>query len=277
MTMNIVYGRFTGQPVHPLLRKVIEGVNAKAPLLKFVAADMGADYLTWFDVLHDVETLGKVYISYTRNGTSVAVASENIKKQRGNKDTKVTKNANVAIKTCLEVFRPKPQDKVAYGILRDFNYATQILEMNAREAVTGFLRSGSRALTFGCFLADFQGGALPADIQAAVMAEGLCDKVARHRAMEALRAAVTAKYGVVLAAAPDNAFVMVDLGKPDVTTVVKDTYSLPTNYQEKLAILKIMDPREPVPNVGFKYAAGGDTAHGPSYFLAGGDTVTKSV
>jgi len=273
MTMNISYGRFAGKPVHPLLGAVIKGVNAKAPLLKFVATDADADSITWFNVFHDVEFLGKVYFARARTGKAIIVRSDNIKKQRGDRHAKTTTNTNVAVKTCLEVFKPKPQDKVAAGIVIGFNQAYSLLGTTIRGEVSSFLRHGSRSLSFGCFLAEFQGGALPDDIKDMIQTEKLPEKAARHRALESLRSGIDACRGVVLSAAPDNSFVAVDLSKPYATVVIRDTYALPTNYQEKLAILKIMEKEEPIANVGFKYNSLDTMEFGPSYFLADGDTV----
>lgn len=275
---NVDYGRFVGAQVHPLLAEVIRGVYVKAPTLKFLAKVVDSNNrVAQFDVLDDVAVVGNLHIVYGRTGHSVAIRSDNIKKQRGIKDTKRTTNVKVAIKTCLEAFKSKSQDRMAKAVLSGFDYAMSALNLSTRDAVLASIRHGARGTQIGCFLGEFQGGPLPDNIRDMVATEKLVEKVAAFRAAQTIAAAESSKHGVVLSPAPEGAFVMVDLGKPDAVVVIKDTYALPTNYQEKLAILKIMGKNEPVPNIGFKYDDSDTAQFGLSYFLVGGDVITEGA
>jgi hypothetical protein len=56
---------------------------------------------------------------------------------------------------------------------------------------------------------------------------------------------------------------------------LNSTYDMPQNFQEKLALIKLCEPSQPVENVGVMFKA--DIERDPEatlYYLVGGDTVT---
>lgn len=282
--MNVVYGRYTGTPSHPDLCQVMAGVFVKAPLMKFVAAgaSVSDDWIIKFDVYIDVEKVGALSIYLGRNGKRcIRIESPNIRKERGaNRQAKDTTNVKVAVKTCLEVMKPKDRSKIADDILTHFGYALNRVLVGLRNSVTSPFIANYHAATVMAarFFSGYKpGDPLPADIVSFVESSKLAEHTATFDALASLkRDYVDTKFGAVLSTAPEDSFIMVHLNAPDNYTVVKDTYDLPVNYQEKLAILKIMGPNEPIENVGVKYLSDTSNPKSVCYFLAGGDTIASS-
>ena len=76
-------------------------------------------------------------------------------------------------------------------------------------------------------------------------------------------------YGVCIRTEKDGTITVIDMGDMNVRMETTSTYDLPTNYQEKFAILKIMEYKQPIEHVGVKFEESPDL-----YFLIGGETIT---
>ena len=65
--------------------------------------------------------------------------------------------------------------------------------------------------------------------------------------------------------------------KSEISDIAKvtTTYDLPKNYQEKLALLKLCEPSQPVENIGVKFIEEIENdSNAILYYLVGGETVT---
>jgi hypothetical protein len=78
-----------------------------------------------------------------------------------------------------------------------------------------------------------------------------------------------ANYGICIRIEKDGTLTVVDMNDMNVRMETTSTYDLPANYQEKFAILKIMDYKQPIEHVGVKFEESPDL-----YFLVGGETIT---
>jgi hypothetical protein len=79
-------------------------------------------------------------------------------------------------------------------------------------------------------------------------------------------AAYEANNGIVIKLVHDGVMVVVDLTDKTTVKQLTSTYDLPSEYQEKLAILKIMENNQPIAGVGVKVEY--DSA--PYFFLPAG-------
>jgi hypothetical protein len=89
------------------------------------------------------------------------------------------------------------------------------------------------------------------------------------RIAKAVQHSFASNYGVCIRTEKDGTITVVDMNDMNVRMETTSTYDLPTNYQEKFAILKIMDYKQPIEHVGVKFEESPDL-----YFLVGGETIT---
>lgn len=280
--MNINYGPFQGKPVALLLLEVVSGVFAKAPNLTFVAKSVDSnDNINCFSVYHDTEYVGGINILIKRRSdgaryTTIRVTSENIVRERGEANTKYTENPKVAVKVCLGSFRPTPQGKVADAIFKRAVDMRNVMGYRVNSNLTApWAQSDKITQLIRCVLSFIDGNPVaPASVLKHLEDKKTAEALGHVDAVSHITNCFDTKHGVVLAAARGGAYHMVDLASPEVFKVIKDTYDLPPNYQEKLAILKIMEKMTPIQNVGFKFCD--DAQFGDSFFLAGGDTIPAS-
>jgi hypothetical protein len=89
------------------------------------------------------------------------------------------------------------------------------------------------------------------------------------RIAKAVQHSFASNYGVCIRTEKDGTITVVDMNDMNVRMETTSTYDLPTNYQEKFAILKIMEYKQPIEHVGVKFEESPDL-----YFLIGGETIT---
>lgn len=116
--------------VLPELEFVLDKITMKKPLFTYeatefreVSNDDGSYtiYVRGVEVVCDAERVGE--ITYTngegRNGDpAYLVESLHIRKERGRRNTQVTSDANVAVKTALKYFAPPPMQKVCTDLVK---------------------------------------------------------------------------------------------------------------------------------------------------------------
>jgi hypothetical protein len=280
--MNVDYASHKGCVITPTLLPVIAGVFAKAPNITFVAYSIDANrMIDGFKSYSGGYFLGALCLArkQKKDGGRVAVIrveSGWIKKQRGrNRDAKDTENHRVAVKICLDAFRLPSMSREAKVITDDASSNCYMVHYRAKTAVFGPLR-GEDSIEK---LARFAIASIAESDSVAVERQAVAQLLEVNKITERLPDLDAAKqvvscyrntHGMVLKASYGDAYLAVDLKSPDVVFVVKSSYELPTNYQEKLAILKLMERDTAINNVGIKYEGG---EHGYCFFLTGGDTI----
>jgi len=280
--MNVDYKSYRGCDISPDLLTVLATVFAKSPSVAFVAHRLDANNkIDMFRAYLNGHMVGSLYLvrQTRRNGmrpTVIRVESDSIQKKRGsNRNAKDTESPSVAAKICLQSFKPRPTGVVAHQLLDGANSACGVARYRAKTDLIEGWRQEESVIGLVKFVA-----AVKADPSTPVpqsFAEFLESRKTGER-LDAFYAAdfvhdtFAAKHGLVLSPTYGDMFFAVDLGDPEKVFDVKSTYDLPVNYQEKLAILKIMETDVPVLNVGLKFRYDGN-AFGPSFFLTGGDTI----
>jgi hypothetical protein len=95
--------------------------------------------------------------------------------------------------------------------------------------------------------------------------------------MQSVRESFKSNRGAIVRLERDGSLTKVELkaikDEPTIKSM-SSTYDLPPYYQEKLAMLKICQPQQPVDNVGIKFAKEVKGVVVTDFFLVEGDTVT---
>jgi hypothetical protein len=83
------------------------------------------------------------------------------------------------------------------------------------------------------------------------------------------------KDGVAIRIEMDGTINVVDIATVSMLYEAKSTYDLPSNYQEKITIAKILEHRQPVEHIGVRFDdASQDHPERAYFYLVGGDTFT---
>lgn len=279
--MNVDYASHKGRAITLALFPVITGVFAKAPNITFVAHSLDAhQMIDGFKAYSGGYFVGALYLARKtkRDGTRVTVIrvdSNNIKKQRGsNRNAKDTENHRVAVKICLDAFKSPSMSKEAKAITDDALHNCEMVHYRAKSAVVGPVRSEANIEKLVRFAAaSITGADSAAERQVVAQLLETCKTTERLPDLDAAEQVISCyrnAHGMALKPTYGDAYLAVDLKSPDVVSVVKSSYELPANYQEKLAILKIMERDTAIRNVGIKYEG---SEHGYCFFLTGGDTI----
>jgi len=286
--MNIDYKQYMlngGKPrlIVPQLEQLLQDVAHKIPAIAYEAllarVRVGAEPDTRINavsVFNGYEHVGsikadnKVY----RDGTSAmvfSIQSKNITKARGDRDTKQTKHIKVAISTAIAAFFRQPQSAVADQLRYETKTQMERMVSAAESHVRGVFSSEYLAVAQYLYDVNSLGPApLPHKLANKLGSHwpSLCDNL---RIAHSVDAQFRANNGVVARIERDGTINVADLSTTQIIFETKSTYDLPTYYQEKLTMLKILDAKQPVEHVGVRFLLSGDVN---VFFMVAGETVT---
>ena len=209
-----------------------------------------------------------------------AVRSEAINKARGrSRDEVITKDAHKAIKHMQEYFRSKSNNVFRDKILGLATTEINSLRSTAQYRVTSLINNKPHQADTDValyLLAQYEGlaSALPDSINK------IFSKSEDIQRFYDLRIAnsVAKEYGnggAVVIAFSDGGMWYADKSEMSDIAKITTTYDLPKNYQEKLALLKLCEPSQPVENIGVKFNQEIENdSNAKLYYLVGGETVT---
>lgn len=282
---------FRDVPMHPKLLTLLQEMSHFEPTFQYEAIDsMGhndSKRISAAAVFVDGEPVGKVGINLKyMNATGAReviyfVVSDGIRKSRGSRNTKETKHLKLAMRAVRETFKRAESSLIAERLINDAK--------NKAERIRGWAHDHARNVLYKAIepvLAYLQGvddgtvspnGGLPASLTQALdpkWREYLRDR----RIADAVYDKFAAKEGIVVRIMRDDTMQAADIPTAQLRTI-KSTYDLPTNYQEKLTILKIMNDDQPVEHVGFKFSdydhVNGVRTDYQAFFLIDGPTYTN--
>jgi hypothetical protein len=206
------------------------------------------------------------------------IYNDNIRRQRGGSSSKRTKHLKEAMKLVKEHFKPMPADKLATDIVEDMTSVMTNMTYWAGDRTRNMMSKSFTDVVK--FITDIKEGndanlalarletVFPADWQ---------QNVDSMRIANSVRQAFDNKQGVIVRVERDNSLTMVDLNTLQVTPC-KSTYDLPTNYQEKITMLKLVDKNQPIEYVGVKFLrdfrTNGIESEHHCFFLIEGETYT---
>lgn len=277
--MKIDYGNHSASTVGshvkiaPSLENLMRELHHRMPRISYKVAGVSQLEVYRVEVYHDYERVGSISIEHHHvegvKFDSFHIKSERIKTKRkakgsGSKNIKQTKHFKNAVKIAIEVFKRTEPNLIAAKIVEDLRENINSMVNNAASQARGFV--GTHHADILAYLT----GASPVsiDLHEAMKFDGQ-SKYDNYRIAKAVQHSFVHKYGVCIRTEPDGTITVVDMDNIDVLMETTNTYDLLPNYQEKFAILKIMEYKQPIEHVGVKFNDLPDL-----YFLVGGETIT---
>lgn len=277
--MKIDYGNHTASSVGshvkiaPSLENLMRELHHRMPRISYVVKNVSQLEVYGVAVYHDYELVGIINIEHHHvegvKFDSYNIRSERIQTKRkakgsGSKNIKQTKHFKNAVKIAMDVFKRTEPNVIAAKIVTDLGGDIQSMVNTAGAQGRGFLTGQYEAVL------SYLTGATPMspELAEAVKVDGQA-RYDNLRIAKAVQHSFMASYGICVRIEKDGTLTVVDMNDMNVRMETTSTYDLPTNYQEKFAILKIMDYKQPIEHVGVKFEESPDL-----YFLIGGETIT---
>lgn len=269
--------------LHPQLKELLDALWLKNPAFVFEEEKNHRmdNKIHKCNVLLGYEKLGYVKVDnvYTRNGYVMMwhIGSPHIRKSRGDANVSKSKNLRAALQIALKNFTATDKNLQAVYILKA---AYNGINMVTQNAVRPFHRHTEQygRTAFKFCLNYFTGNekTLPKQLTDVFESESFKDIIDNQRIAKSVWDEFSkAKSGVVIKVERDDTINVADVSSETMMLSVKSTYDLPKNYQEKFAILKVMEHDQPVMGIGIKVQS---ETRGPIsetityYYLVGGDT-----
>jgi hypothetical protein len=277
--MKIDYGNHTASSVNshvkiaPSLKTLMLELHHRMPRISYVVQNVFQLEVYGVKVFHDYEQVGAICIEHhTVEGEkfdSYSIKSERIQTKRkakgsSSKNIKQTKHFKNAVKIAMDSFKRTEPNVIAGKIADEVNSYINSMINTAGSQARGFL--GNHHADVLAYMT----GASPmsAELTEAMKVDGQ-SRYDNYRIARSIQHAFVSKYGVCIRTEKDGTITVVDMNDLNVRMETTSTYDLPANYQEKFAILKIMDYKQPIEHVGVKFEDSPDL-----YFLVGGETIT---
>ena len=277
--MKIDYGNHIASSVNshvkiaPSLKTLMLELHHRMPRISYVVQNVFQLEVYGVKVFHDYEQVGAICIEHhTVEGEkfdSYSIKSERIQTKRkakgsSSKNIKQTKHFKNAVKIAMDSFKRTEPNVIAGKIVDEVNSYINSMINTAGSQARGFL--GNHHADVLAYMT----GASPmsAELTEAMKVDGQ-SRYDNYRIARSIQHAFVSKYGVCIRTEKDGTITVVDMNDLNVRMETTSTYDLPANYQEKFAILKIMDYKQPIEHVGVKFEDSPDL-----YFLVGGETIT---
>jgi hypothetical protein len=277
--MKIDYGNHIASSVNshvkiaPSLKTLMLELHHRMPRISYVVQNVFQLEVYGVKVFHDYEQVGAICIEHhTVEGEkfdSYSIKSERIQTKRkakgsSSKNIKQTKHFKNAVKIAMDSFKRTEPNVIAGKIVDDLRSCISNMVNTSSSHARGFL--GNHHADVLAYMT----GASPmsAELTEAMKTDGQ-SKYDNYRIAKAVQHSFTSNYGVCIRTEKDGTITVVDMNDLNVRMETTSTYDLPANYQEKFAILKIMDYKQPIEHVGVKFEDSPDL-----YFLVGGETIT---
>lgn len=292
--MNIVIPeKLSGMPVFSELQDIAEKIFLKLPSISYEACDWemfpseveGEDYtkkITRFVVFNGNEEVGRLSVkreNYRNQGKQSVyrVKSPHINNRINPKDTKTTTNPKQALNAAIKHFGR-------------VSTATEIIDNSKAEIGNQFSSIGYSANRAAERIGDDHEVDLVAMAFAVHKGEPFdfnrikkvleykdADKILdTARIVNAVWAEFKRSSGLVVTEERDGTLTAVNLDTslPNDSRVTRhaDSYGLPELYQPKLAMLRMLDYKQPAESIGAKFSINNTNW----YYLAGGDIITHS-
>lgn len=277
--MKIDYGNHSASSVGshvkiaPSLENLMRELHHRMPRISYGVKNVSQLEVYGVAVYHDYELVGIINIEHHHvegvKFDSYNIRSERIQTKRkakgsGSKNIKQTKHFKNAVKIAMDVFKRTEPNVIAAKIVTELGGDIQSMVNTAGSQARGFLVGQHEAVL------SYLTGATPMspELAEAVKVDGQA-RYDNLRIAKAVQHSFMANYGICVRIEKDGTLTVVDMNDMNVRMETTSTYDLPTNYQEKFAILKIMDYKQPIEHVGVKFEESPDL-----YFLIGGETIT---
>lgn len=277
--MKIDYGNYSASSVGshvtiaPSLENLMRELHHRMPRISYVVKSVSQLEVYGVTVYHDYEWVGTIAIEHHHiegvKFDSYNIRSDRIQTKRkakgsASKNIKQTKHFKSAVKIAMDVFKRTEPNVIAAKIVTEIGGDIQSMVNTAGSQARGFVGGHHEAIL------SYLTGATPIspELTEAIKVEGQA-KYDNYRIAKAVQHSFTSNYGVCIRTEKDGTITVVDMNDMNVRMETTSTYDLPANFQEKFAILKIMEYKQPIEHVGVKFEESPDL-----YFLVGGETIT---
>lgn len=276
-------------PLHPPLEELLTKLYHKVPRLNFASVHSGyvkgSEHSIYeVKVFNGNEMVGEIEVNYTtfRNQGKCdvyTISSPRIKNRISPRHAKVTKLPAEALKAAVKTFSPvSTATEIITAIKQKMSSEVGGVQYNAvRQAerlgedyllplmeLAMMVNNGDKAVVIN------------ADIAEMLSKNNLEKAINNARIATAVNNDYKSGSGIVVKEERDGSLlsVLMDASLTDDRRVVthSDTYGLPEIYQTKLAMLRILEQKQPVESIGIKFSIE-DTNW---YYLTGGEIITTS-
>lgn len=278
-------GKLAGKPFRPKLVDFMAEVSHAFADFTYIASSTDGygdrECVYKVAVMSGNQTVGSLAVDrgYRRNDVTelYVVTSDAIENKRHREHN--TKHLKLAMKTVKEYFKVKPVNERAVEMQGHLEYKLRRMTTHAEDAVTSPVRNSISEVV--AFLASYneldpKPAGLPNTLEAK-LSKHWRDKLNDYRIASSVYTAFKTNQGVCVRIEVDGALATFDLASKEFVEH-KSTYDLPTNYQEKISMLKLMDESQPVEHVGVWFE---DSSHEHRvriehkyFFLVAGKTYT---
>lgn len=269
--------------IHPRLITILQELSHHNPELTYETCDkqgMNNPKVVGVAVVMKNEVLGKIVVGerHSRRGESEPTFSIHSKNIGGRRDRKETKHLKMAVKAAKEYFQPTDIKSIVDDVVSAVNNKMRRTVSYARDHARGCVTNAYEPVL--AFLADVHNGTVATQIPdklASSLGTNWQAQLANLRIADAVSMDYAANDGVIVRIERNGTLLVIDLQTKE-ATYHDTTYGLPTNYQEKITMLKLMDASQPIEHVGVKYDdydyVNGIKVEYQLFFLVAGDTYT---
>lgn len=263
--------------LHPRLDAVLKLVYAKRPLLEYVVIeenDEGA--AREVEVWQDGQYIGKVDSHYRRHSPSkgmteiwYAVTSDKVRKGRGQRNTKFSKDPKTTARNAIELLEKKPLSALGSSLIMSVKTMVEHLRDRTLSDYKNSISFSSLSMTN--YFIDKQLGKnppTPKSIQDQILSKDLLRKRDNLDVAENVMEHCKRNNGYALQVMQDDTLLFAHLGSPETTSKNNSTYELDQYSQEKYAMLKLLDINQFAADIGVKF----DYDNKTIYFIVAGKT-----
>jgi hypothetical protein len=275
-------------PLYAPLEEMLTKLYHKVPRLNFESMHSGyvrgeEQSIYEVKVFNGNEAVGYVEVTYTsfRNQGKCdvyTITSHRIKNRISPRHDKVTKLPAEALKTAVKTFSPtSTATEIVTNVKQKASTEIGGVQYNAVRQAERFGEDYLLPLMELAMVVNNGGRVIINTELAKMLAKNNLDKALNNaRVASAVNNDFKNQSGMVVKEERDGSLlsVLLDASLPDVQRVMaySDTYGLPEMYQTKLAMLRILEHKQPVESIGIKLSIE-DTNW---YYLTGGDIITTS-
>ena len=270
-----------GATLAPRLQNVLYLVYAKRPLLEYeVTGYSDNNYADAVKVWQDGQEVGRINSRYQRfsptNGTTemwYALDSHNIKKQRGDRNTRYCKDAKVAARTIIEQFAKKPLAELGKNLILNVKYVVESVHEKIERDYRNSISFNSIELVN--YFTDMVMGNNP-PVPKRTVDSIVNNEALRKRENYEIACNVLAHFksnnGYAIRVMQDETLLCAHIGNPATTSKHQSTYELDQYTQEKFTMLKLLDMNQFAADIGIKYGSDDNVDVETIYFIVAGET-----
>ena len=282
---KVKMGKYAQKPFNKKLVEFMSEVAFAFPNFNYTATDTNgwgdSERISKVAVTAGNQPVGSLAVEHayrSNESTEVYVACSDAMDQKRYPEHR-TKHLKLAMKTVKEHFKTKPLDKRASDMRDSIQNRIQRMTRNAQgNASSSVTNAATEVLEFlvSYDAMDPKPATLPKSLHVN-LGIGWRDKLNDYRIAQSVAEAFVHKRGACVRIETDGALATLDLATNDFVEH-KSTYGLPTNYQEKITMLKLMEECQPIEHVGVWFEVS-ETDHRirteyKYFFLVGGETYT---